>query len=60
MVPTLSKHFQCSLAVILDSSDSTAIIAEDVEEEIEEVDFENVDEMLTFDPEETNINDHLT
>jgi len=31
-----------------------------VEEEIEEVDFENVDEMLTFDPEETNINDHLT
>ena len=42
-------------------SDSTATPLEDVEEETEDdVVFENVDELLTFDCEETNIDDDLT
>ena len=43
-----------SVYSLLDSSDSTATIAEDVEEETEKVVFEDVDEMLS---EETNIDD---
>lgn len=46
---------QSIFSVLEDSSDSTTTIAEDVEGETEEVIFKNVDEMLTFDSEEMNI-----
>ena len=44
-----------------DSVDSAATPLEDVEEETEDdATFENVDELLTFDSEETNVDDDLT
>ena len=41
-------------------SASANFTPEDVEEEGEDVAFENVDELLSLDPEETNIDDDLT
>ena len=41
-------------------SDSANDTAEDVEPEGEDVAFEDIDELLTLDPEETNIDDDLT
>ena len=57
MVQTLSKHFWCTL---LDSSDTAVTIAEDVEEETEDIAFEDVGELLTLDLKETNTDDDLT
>ena len=56
------SNFVKAFAVYSDSSDSTSTPIEDPEEEREEHDtvFENVHELLTFDCEETNIDDDPT
>lgn len=55
------SNFVKAFAVYSDSFDSAATPLEDVEEETEDdAAFENVDELLTFDSEETNVDDNLT
>ena len=49
-----------SVYALLDSSDTAVTIAEDAEEETEDVAFEDVGELLTLDLEETNTDDDLT
>ena len=43
---------------LLDSSDTAVTIAEDAEEETEDVAFKDIGELLTLDLEETNTDDH--
>ena len=45
---------------LLDSSDTAVILAEDTEEETEDVVFEDVGKLLTSDLEETNTDDDIT
>ena len=55
------SNFVKAFAVCSDSSDSVAIPLEDAEQETEDdAAFEDVGELLTFDSEETNIDDDLT
>ena len=49
-----------SVYSLLDSSDTAVAIAEDAEEETEDIAFEDVGELLTLDVEDTNTNDDLT
>lgn len=49
-----------SVYSLLDSSDTAVTIAEDAEDETEDVAFEDVSELLTLDLEETNTDDDLT
>ena len=42
-----------------DSANCTTEECEDIEEEGEDVAFDNIDELLSVDPEETNIDDDL-
>ena len=51
------SNFVKAFTVYSDSANDTA---EDVEPEGEDVAFEDIDELLTLDPEETNIDDDLT
>ena len=51
------SNFVKAFTVFSDSANDTA---EDVEPEGEDVAFEDIDELLTLDPEETNIDDNLT
>ena len=51
------SNFVKAFTVFSDSANDTA---EDVEPEGEDVAFEDIDELLTLDPEETNIDDDLT
>lgn len=53
------SNFVKAFTVFSDSA-SASCITEDIEEEGEDVAFENVDELLSLDPEETNIDDDLT
>ena len=53
------SNFVKAFTVFSDSANCTKE-CEDVEEEGEDVAFENVDELLSVDPEETNIDDDLT
>lgn len=49
-----------SMYSLLDSSDTAVTIAEDAEEETEDVAFEDIGELLTLDLEETNTDNDLT
>ena len=54
------SNFVKAFTVFSDSANCTTEEREDVEEEGDDVAFENVDELLSVDPEETNIDDDLT